>query len=405
MASIARPPQGLHDTVTALLRDHHRARPSSASDEQHPQDPPLARSSETIEEEAEPSQRNSPAHSKQRSPRPSTQHARRWSASTPSGRTGPPRSISYNYSISGSHPASRENSQDDYGELPHINLPERTADFEDPDVTTDFAPATSPFRGALEFSDPEQREKERELAEKRGKKRDSFSYFYDVFNPGKWVAESPRAPHGDPEFLSESPAPGSPIAETSSAARERESHERTSSRTPSQALSPTQSVVSSRFIRRTRSLPHIKNDKDRGKSSAAPKWGRLRSLLPHIAAQGKEQPPPSAVVPQAVNITDELIAGGLSTLLLRLWFERDEKGHRRVPALFHHLRIRISDSLHPLHGNKAVFRIECEYANSSVRWVVYRQLREFLSLHTHYTISNAYNRTVDTLPDFPRAGK
>ena len=133
-----------------------------------------------------------------------------------------------------------------------------------------------------------------------------------------------------------------------------------------------------------------------------PKWGRLRSLLPHIAGQAKAQHPPArSVAPANVNITDELITGGLATLMLRFWIERDEKGHRKVPALFHRLKIRVTDSLHPLHGNKAVFRIECEYANGAVRWVVYRQLREFLSLHGHYTLSNAYNRNLDTLPEFP----
>ena len=143
-----------------------------------------------------------------------------------------------------------------------------------------------------------------------------------------------------------------------------------------------------------------------GRYSAGPRWNRLKSLLPHIAAQGRDHAPPQAseVVSASVNITDELITGGLSTLMLRLWFERDDKGHRRVPILFHRLRIRVSDSLHPLHGNKAVFRIECEYANGAARWVVYRQLREFISLHAHYTITNAYSRTLDTMPDFPRAG-
>ncbi|KAI0771162.1 phospholipase D [Trametes elegans] len=143
-------------------------------------------------------------------------------------------------------------------------------------------------------------------------------------------------------------------------------------------------------------MPHMTGD------ARSPKWGRLRSLIPHIAGQAKAQAAtPSAVVSPNVNITDELITGGLATLMLRMWFERDEKGHRRVPALFHRLRIRVSDSLHPLHGNKAVFRIECEYANGAVRWVVYRQLREFLSLHGHYTLSNAYNRNIETLPEFP----
>ncbi|KAJ3730986.1 phospholipase D [Lentinula guzmanii] len=136
---------------------------------------------------------------------------------------------------------------------------------------------------------------------------------------------------------------------------------------------------------------------------APAKWGRLRSLLPQIVNQNQSPgPKPSAVTSSAVNITDELITGGLSTMMLRLWFERDEKGHRRIPVLLHRLRLRVSDSLHPLQGHKSVFRIECEYANGAVRWVVYRQLRDFLSLHTHYAVSNAYNRNVDGLPEFPR---
>ncbi|KAJ3856607.1 phospholipase D [Lentinula lateritia] len=133
------------------------------------------------------------------------------------------------------------------------------------------------------------------------------------------------------------------------------------------------------------------------------KWGRLRSLLPQVANQNPSSGPgPSAVTSSAVNITDELITGGLSTLMLRLWFEHDEKGHRRVPVLLHRLRLRVSDSLHPLQGHKSVFRIECEYANGAARWVIYRQLRDFISLHTHYAVSNAYNRNVDGLPEFPR---
>ncbi|KIP01912.1 hypothetical protein PHLGIDRAFT_96565 [Phlebiopsis gigantea 11061_1 CR5-6] len=152
---------------------------------------------------------------------------------------------------------------------------------------------------------------------------------------------------------------------------------------------------------RSKSLPHFKQD---GRPNTAPRWNRLRSLIPSIANQGRHAAPASVISPQTVNITDELITGGLSAVMLRMWIERDEKGHRTVPILFHRLRIRVSDSLHPLHGQKAVFRIECEYANGAARWVVYRQLREFISLHTHYTISNAYNRNVETLPDFPRSG-
>lgn len=45
--------------------------------------------------------------------------------------------------------------------------------------------------------------------------------------------------------------------------------------------------------------------------------------------------------------------------------------------------------------------IQCEYANGTTKWVIYRQLRDLISLHTHYRLSNAYNRNIDALPEFP----
>ncbi|KAF9527594.1 phospholipase D [Crepidotus variabilis] len=159
-------------------------------------------------------------------------------------------------------------------------------------------------------------------------------------------------------------------------------------------------------MRRAFSLPHPNSDKEKekeGSSDVHPRWARLRALLPQIVNPDQSiLPGPSAVTSQAVNITDELITGGLSTLMLRLWFERDEKDHRRVPILLHRLRIRISDSLHPMQGHRSVFRVECEYANGAARWVVYRELRDFLSLHAHYTVSNVYKRNVDNMPEFPK---
>ncbi|KZT64620.1 phospholipase D [Daedalea quercina L-15889] len=166
------------------------------------------------------------------------------------------------------------------------------------------------------------------------------------------------------------------------------------------ALAMTSGTPSRLHPQHSQSMPQIQRAQSEQHPNVAPRWNRLRSLIPQIAGRHQARQA-STVAPQSVNITDELIAGGLSALVLRLWFERDERDHRRVPILFHRLRIRVSDSLHPLHGNKAVFRIECEYANGAVRWVVYRQLREFLSLHAHYTVSNAYFRNAETLPDFP----
>ena len=134
-------------------------------------------------------------------------------------------------------------------------------------------------------------------------------------------------------------------------------------------------------------------------------WARLRSLLPHIVDKGLSTvPEQESVHCTPVNITDELIGGGLSALMLGLWFQRDEKGHRRIPVLLHRLRIRVSDSLNPMHMRKSVFRIECEYANGAARWVIYRELRDFLRLHLHYKLTNVYNRVVD-LPEFPKSSQ
>jgi phospholipase D1/2 len=135
-------------------------------------------------------------------------------------------------------------------------------------------------------------------------------------------------------------------------------------------------------------------------------WSRLRSLLPQIVDKGRLStvPEQEPVHCTSVNITDELIGGGLSALMLGLWFQRDDKGRRRIPVLLHRLRIRVSDSLNPMHIRKSVFRIECEYANGAARWVIYRELRDFLRLHLHYKLTNVYNRVVD-LPEFPKSSR
>ncbi|KAJ7758541.1 phospholipase D [Mycena maculata] len=279
---------------------------------------------------------------------------------TPSTRTGPPRSLSYGMSLPSSPISGPRAYRPDMGHSADI--------MEDGKLGFSFA-RDDGFRTPLEM--PE--------TYRKGKKRES-RILDDSWNPLKWFQDSP--PEDNPGFFTSQEVIAEPEQDSNTEGDEEG--------TPPRA-----------GIQRASTAPHSPSDKPK----TAPKWGRLRSLIPHIASQanGKASTPgPSVVAPQAVNITDELIAGGLSTLMLRMWFERDEKGHRRIPALFHRLRLRVTDSLNPLHGQKSVFRIECEYANGSIRWVVYRQLRDFFSLHTHYALSNAYNRNVDDLPEFPK---
>lgn len=276
---------------------------------------------------------------------------------TPAARTGPPRSLSF--------------------VTPSLSFPAHIADQEDQD-----------FRGALEYASYDQKSiKERSPTDEI---------------PKICLHESP----GD-----EIQALHSPLLAPESSANETPPH---SPATARHSLLATASYKTA--IRRVFSAPyHItQSPSDKGKqkdedsekendtSHGSAKWAKLRSLLPHIVYHNQSiVPGPSVITSHTVNITDELITGGLSTLMLRLWLERDEKGRRRVPVFLHRLRIRVSDSIHPLQHQKSVFRIECEYANGAARWVIYRELRDFVSLHAHYKVSNVYNRIREELPEFP----
>ena len=346
---------------------------------------------------------------------------------SPSARTGPPRSFSYNLA------KSTKSSKQSTMESSNIDEEGFFSDIE-PEDAPPFNRATSEFRGALEYSDPDQRDKEREAFERRERQRQS-RLAGDVWGVplGRWlgISEEPQSITGHTPSIEEDATErggGGRLSyftsrlsgaisdiekepETKTVTSRRVSTEQAQGEagpdipddvTPTPTPGPSRPQSYTRKpVSRSRSLPHFRRDSAKG---GEPKWSIVRTLLPAVARQHKDMAPTeqTAAQPQTVNITDELIAGGLSALMLRLWFERDEHGNRRVPLLFHRLRVRISDSLAPLSGNKAVFRIECEYANGAARWVVYRQLRDFVTLHTHYRLSNVYNRNVDALPDFPR---
>ncbi|KAG2155884.1 phospholipase D [Suillus bovinus] len=296
---------------------------------------------------------------------------------TPSSRTGPPRSLSFTFSHRSSS-TSRHilgNSQQEHGDFFENDLGDRGK------TSFQINSSSSSFRGALELSPS----LVKTTTDKKGKARESrvFDQYHD----------SPLEDRSNSMF----PEHSNTIIEEEEEKTERKPMSRY--QTMGSISKPIEPPPSD--LQRSQSHPPQIDPKKPGTST---KWNKLRSLLPSVirAGQPGAPAPHSVITSNEVNITDELITGGLSTLMLRLWFEHDEKGRRRVPVLFHRLRIRISDSLHPMQAHKAVFRIECEYANGAVRWVVYRQLRDFISLHTHYTVSNAFSSQKDILPEFPR---
>ena len=48
-----------------------------------------------------------------------------------------------------------------------------------------------------------------------------------------------------------------------------------------------------------------------------------------------------------------------------------------------------------------MFRIELEYGDSAVKWVIYRELKDFVNLHAHYRVANL-RQGVDKFPNFPK---
>lgn len=90
---------------------------------------------------------------------------------------------------------------------------------------------------------------------------------------------------------------------------------------------------------------------------ASRRWAIIRSRLVPTHADPRGGGAASAVAPD-LNISDELLGGGLAALMLKMHFDRDEQNRRRVPVLLHHLKIRVSDSVQPLKGTHATFRIE-----------------------------------------------
>ncbi|WWC88903.1 uncharacterized protein L201_003818 [Kwoniella dendrophila CBS 6074] len=138
--------------------------------------------------------------------------------------------------------------------------------------------------------------------------------------------------------------------------------------------------------------------KSSNSNSVAPTPGKVSALAPTVIA--------------SIPVTTELFAGQLPVMIMKTWLDRDEDGHRAVPVLLGNLRFRVGDSVGLRPGGetgKEMFKLECEYGDGAVKWVIYRELRDFLSLHAHYKAANfgtsvaglRSSRKVE-IPDFPK---
>nr|XP_019012545.1 phospholipase D [Kwoniella pini CBS 10737]OCF51326.1 phospholipase D [Kwoniella pini CBS 10737] len=159
--------------------------------------------------------------------------------------------------------------------------------------------------------------------------------------------------------------------------------------------SPTHEMAQKRWsMLRNRVIP----SKSTSTGSTAPTPGKVSALSPTVIA--------------SIPVTTELFAGQLPVMIMKTWLDRDEDGHRAVPVLLGNLRFRVGDSVGLRPGSetgKEMFKLECEYGDGAVKWVIYRELRDFLSLHAHYKAANfgtsvaglRSSRRVE-IPDFPK---
>ncbi|TIA88119.1 hypothetical protein E3P99_02758 [Wallemia hederae] len=200
------------------------------------------------------------------------------------------------------------------------------------------------------------------------------------------------------EWEDEEPAP--------KPAKKKKQQQQQQRRTRSQDDTPTKPKESSDLSRPQTATQQLSrkssfNDKDKDKERqdrpdkhGKQRWAALKSkIIGHKAIQPRTG--------AEVDLVTECMYGMLPAVMLKMALDRDEHQSPRIPVFLHHLKIRVSDSIHPLSNTHAMFRIECQYGDSNLRWTIYRELRDFVSLHTHFRVASV-RRTMEGLPEFPK---
>ncbi|GAA5892364.1 hypothetical protein JCM5296_003579 [Sporobolomyces johnsonii] len=128
-------------------------------------------------------------------------------------------------------------------------------------------------------------------------------------------------------------------------------------------------------------------------------WGVVRSRLKGGEKKNKAKQGASLTGHELIS---ELATGVLPLVLVKMAvMDRDERGDHRIPILMNYLKLRITDSVYPFHDRHAIFRIELEYGDGAVKWVIYRELKDFVNLHAHYRVANL-RQGIDKFPTFPK---
>ncbi|WFD41697.1 phospholipase D [Malassezia psittaci] len=95
--------------------------------------------------------------------------------------------------------------------------------------------------------------------------------------------------------------------------------------------------------------------------------------------------------------------------------DRDEKNRPRIPILLQQVRAVITDTVQTGNSGHTLYRIEVTYGNEMLQWVIYREVRDFVALHTYFrtqSVKGILGQTAkfrgskdgdSNLPSFPRS--
>jgi len=153
---------------------------------------------------------------------------------------------------------------------------------------------------------------------------------------------------------------------------------------------------------------------ERTSSLSAQKWKTIKNSLRLLGKSAKAERQVDHA--KSAELMAELLAGAPAALFLASMFQRDERGHRRVPILLEQLKVSITDSEQTeKEGERhTVLRIELEYGSGLTRmkWVIHRSVRDFANLHLKFKLQEKQNSFLnrpskgkDTKKNIGNAGK
>ncbi|KAI9768853.1 MAG: Phospholipase D1 [Geoglossum simile] len=150
---------------------------------------------------------------------------------------------------------------------------------------------------------------------------------------------------------------------------------------------------------------------ERSSSVSAAKWRALKAGLKMMAPRKRDESRVDRV--KSAELLAELTAGAPAALMLASMFQRDEHGNKRIPILLEQLKVSITDSKSVdkrYSSRHMLLRIELEYGSGLTRmkWVIHRELRDFINLHSKYKAQDVSNSLLgeqppqQKLPHYPR---